>query len=157
MDTRDIRRFRRVLRSFERLNQVQLKSCCSRVTLAQCLVLLETEEAGRPTMGELAARLRLDNSTLSRTVDGLVERGCLARERDDRDRRAVWVRLTAEGVAVCRSIHKENDAYYRRVLRRIPPSRRAAVLRGFETLVRAFLDDEAAALVENSGRKEVPS
>ena len=37
--TPQIRHFRRLLRSFERLTNTQLRNCCAGVTLAQCLVL----------------------------------------------------------------------------------------------------------------------
>ena len=115
---------------------------CSGVTLPQCLVLMEIDEAGRLTTGRLAARLRLDNSTLSRTIDGLVKKGQLERIRDGEDRRVVWLRLSRRGKATCRALHEENDAICRRVFDKIPPSRRRAVLRGFETLVQAYLDCE---------------
>lgn len=150
MDNREIRAFRRVLRQFERINHVQLKTCCCGVTLAQCLVLLEVDENGRLTGGQLATRLRLDNSTLSRTIDTLVRRGLLERQRDDRDRRVVWIALTAEGVSTCLAIHRDNDARYRDVLDSIPPSRRREVLRSFRVLVQAFVDSEGASR-EGSG------
>jgi DNA-binding MarR family transcriptional regulator len=136
---RDIRQFRRALRDFERLTSLQLKNCCSGVTLPQCLVLLETEEIGNPTVGRLAARLRLDNSTLSRTIDGLVGKGVLERIQDDRDRRAVRIRLTEAGRTLCREIHRENDAHCRRVFAKVPPAERSSVIREFERLVHAFL------------------
>ena len=144
MNTREIREFRSALRQFERINDLQLKSCCSGVTLPQCLVLLEAENSRPLTVGELASRLRLDDSTLSRTIEGLVRKELLERRPDERDRRAVRVHLTPAGSAVCRTIHRDNDAYYRRVLRRIPASRRQAVMRSFVTLVKAFLDHETA-------------
>jgi DNA-binding MarR family transcriptional regulator len=143
MNTREIRDFRRILRRFERLTNAQIKNCCSGVTLAQCVVLLEVEEHGRPTMGQLASQLRLDNSTLSRTVDGLVGSGLVERLRDDRDRRVVWIRLTSQGNALCRSIHEENDTYCRRAFEKIAPSKRGMVIRNFEILVQAYLDSEA--------------
>ena len=149
MNTTEIRGFRRILRRFARLTSLQLKTCCSQVTLAQCLVLLEIEEHGRPTMGQLASEIRLDNSTLSRTVDGLAGRGLVKRLRDDRDRRAVWIQLTTAGKAVCRSIHQDNDACWRRVFQRIAPSKRGTVIRNFEILVQACLDCE-----DDSIRKE---
>jgi DNA-binding MarR family transcriptional regulator len=142
MDIAEIRRFRRTVRRFERATNSQLKNCCARVTLAQCLILMEIDEAGRLTMGELASRLRLDSSTLTRTVDGLVSGGLVERLREERDRRVVLIRNTRKGKAVCRSIHDENDEHARRVFQRIPPSRRATVIRSFEVLVQAFLDQE---------------
>lgn len=154
MKTRDIRQFRRVLRRFTRLINSQLKTCCRTVTLAQCLVLMEVEEIRTPTMGQLASALRLDNSTLSRTVDGLVERGLIERVRGDADRRVVKIRLTRPGKAVCRSIHADNDASCRRVFGQIPPSQHDRVVRSFEVLVDAFLACEDQERSDPSG---VPS
>ena len=142
MERVDIRNFRRALRRLERVTNQQLKSCCSGVTLAQCLVLLEIDENDRLTTSQLASRLRLDNSTLSRTIEGLVQKGLLERLPDGEDRRVVWVRLTRKGKGTCRSLHEENDAVIRRVFEKIPPSRRRGVIRGFETLVQAYLDCE---------------
>jgi len=146
MNVSDVRRFRRHLRQFERVTHAQLKSCCAEVTLAQCLVLLEIDENGQLAMSQLAARLRLDNSTLSRTIEGLVQRQLVERLREDQDRRVVRIQLTTKGNAVCRSIHEENDGHYIRVFEKIPASRRGAVLKSFETLVQAFLDCEVEAL-----------
>jgi DNA-binding MarR family transcriptional regulator len=145
MMTRETRRYRKALRQFERLIGAQLKSCCCGVTLAQCLVLLDIDESGQLTMGQLASHLRLDHSTLSRTVDGLVQKKLLARQQDDNDRRMVWIRLTADGVSRCREIHRVNDAYCSGVFESIPRSDRGAVIRNFEILVQAYLDYEVEA------------
>jgi len=150
MKIKRIRDFRRSLRRFERVTNSQLKDCCAQVTLPQCLILLEIDEERRLTVGQLADRLRLDNSTLSRTIDGLVRKRLLERARDEQDRRVVWIRLTAKGSAVCDSIHQQNDAIYRGVLARIPASRRESVVRNFEMLVRAFLDHEAESQEDGS-------
>jgi len=143
--TQEIRRYRKALRQFERLVGVQLKDSCCGVTLAQCLVLLGIEENGLVTLGQLAADLRVDHSTLSRTVEGLVRKKLVERRRDDVDRRMVRIGLTADGFSRCREIHRGNDAYCRNVFKMIPPTERDAVIRSFETLVRAYLDHEACA------------
>lgn len=134
------------MRRFERVANAQLRDCCRVATLAQCLVLMECDEAGalgdRLTVSQLASRLRLDNSTLSRTIDGLVKRGLLERRRDDEDRRIVWVGLTSRGQSACREIHRDNDALCTRVIAKIPATRRAAVMRSFDMLVQALLDAE---------------
>ena len=116
------------------------------MTLAQCLVLLEIDESGQLTMSQLASGLRLDNSTLSRTIEGLVQRRLVERLREDQDRRVVRIRLTPEGDAVCRSIHEEHDGHYIRVFEKIPSSRRGTVIKNFETLVQAFLDAEVETI-----------
>ncbi|MCP3980682.1 MAG: MarR family transcriptional regulator [bacterium] len=158
----EIRRFRSVLRRFQRLTHAQLKNCCAEVTLAQCLVLLEIDEKGQLSVSQLASRLRLDSSTLSRTIEGLVQRRLLERLREDKDRRVVRMRLTPEGDSVCRSIHAQNDGHFIRIFERIPASRRGKVIEHFETLVQAFLDDEVEAISSDSGspassEKEVSS
>lgn len=147
MNLKDVRRFRRNMRSFERVSDARVTDCCAKVSLAQCVVLMEVDENGRLTMGQLAARLRLDNSTLSRTIDTLVKRGLVEREREERDRRVVQIQLTDHGRAACRDIHRENDEHCRRVFERIPVSRRASVIRSFELMVQAFLDHEAESIL----------
>jgi len=139
----DIRAYRRALRRFQRVTQHQIRSCCRGVTLAQCLVLMEIDEQGRLTTSQVASRLRLDSSTLSRTIDSLVKKGLLERSRDDGDRRVVWIGLTGRGKATCESLHEENDAICRGVFARIPASRRRDVKRSFELLVQAYLDSES--------------
>lgn len=91
-------------------------------------------------MGALAAKLRLDHSTLSRTVDGLVRQELLERLGDEHDRREVLIRLTPAGRSLCREIHDGNDEYCRQVFAGMPPSERSEVIRNFEILVQAYLD-----------------
>ena len=147
MKNREIRQFRHVLRQFSRLLHSQLRTCCSAVTLAQCLVLLEVDEIGTPSVGQLAANLRLDNSTLSRTVDGLVAKELVERVHDEDDRRVVLVQLTEEGEAVSSSIHEDNDASCRRVFDKIPTAQHRRITEAFEVLVGAYLacEDEEQA------------
>jgi DNA-binding MarR family transcriptional regulator len=145
METRQIRRYRHALRLFERLVQQQLKCCSCGVSFAQCLVMLELDEHERLTMGELAAHLRLDHTTLSRTVDNLVRKDLVVRQRDGEDRRVVWVYLTETGTARCREIHAQSDAFCESVLDRIPRGEREAVIGNFEILVDAYLEQESSA------------
>jgi DNA-binding MarR family transcriptional regulator len=125
MTDQEIRDYRRALRQFQRLVGAQMKS-----------------EHGQMTMSQLAAALRLDHSTLSRTIEGLVRSKLVARLRDESDRRLVWVRLTDHGAATCAEIHRQNDAYCASVLDNIPPSKRTNVLQAFETLVHAYIEHE---------------
>lgn len=113
-----VRLFRDNLRKLERIVEVQLRqeTCCHEVSVAQCHTLLAVEALGEPTLGELAAVMGLDKSTLSRTVDGLVRSGRLRREVDSADRRAVRIALSADGKKVCEAINETNDLYYKQVL-----------------------------------------
>jgi DNA-binding MarR family transcriptional regulator len=105
-------------------------------------VLLDIDEHGQVTMGQLASHLRLDQSTLSRTVDGLVRKKLVERLQDDLDRRVVLIKLTTEGDSLCQEIHSNNDQFSRGVFEKIPPNEREIVIRGFEMLVQAYQDHE---------------
>lgn len=55
-------------------------------------------------LAELAAHTSAEPSTLSRTVDGLLQRGLLIRERSGDDARALALSLTPEGDALAQRI-----------------------------------------------------
>ena len=48
-------------------------------------------------VGDIAAMTRHDRTTITRVIDGLVQRKLLERRRDPEDRRAVRVRLARDG------------------------------------------------------------
>lgn len=135
-----VRSFRRVLREFERaLNQaLEENNCCCGLTLAQCHPLLEIDMRGRTTIGQLAQSLRLDKSTLSRTVDGLVSKGLVSRTPNPDDRRSTLLTLTNQGKRICAAINDKNDAHYQSVFRRIPSKEHDKVMEYFGLLVKAM-------------------
>ncbi len=135
-----IRSFRKSLRLFERLTAQQLKedSCCQGVTLAQCHSILEIEDLGQATTVELSKRLGLDKSTLSRTIDGLVNIGLLERVAHPTDRRFNLLSLTTKGQEVADRINQSNDDFYRRVFEDIESQRHVEVIDNFEKLVGAM-------------------
>ena len=142
MDNKKVRHFRKILRSFERLTNLQLKSCCSGVSLAQCHVLLKIEELGQATTVQLAQRLGLDKSTLSRTIDGLVDIRLVDRLPNPSDRRFTPLSVTEQGKAVCNAINRTADDYYGRVFKNIPQEKHEAVIKNLSLLVQALLNEE---------------
>jgi DNA-binding MarR family transcriptional regulator len=136
----EVRKFRYTLRRFERLIAWQLKgsSCCSGVTLPQCHALLEIEGRGNAALNELALGLGLDKSTLSRTVDGLVNSGLVERTFNDQDRRSIQLTLSSQGKGTCDHINEDNDQLFFRVFERIGPANRQRVLDAFQELVSAL-------------------
>ena len=140
MKPHSIRYFRKTLRLFERLTAQQLKedSCCQGVTLAQCHTILEIEDLGQATTVELSKRLGLDKSTLSRTIDGLVNIGLLERVAHPTDRRFNLLSLTTKGQEVADQINQSNDDFYRRVFDGIASERHDEVIDNFEKLVWAM-------------------
>ena len=140
MKKASVRLFRKTLRCFERLQGAQLKdnSCCNGVTLAQGHTLLEIEEKGQITLALLVKNLGLDKSTLSRTVDGLVNIGLVTRVPDPSDRRSNRITLTDQGRETCSRLNSTNDDYYGQVINRVPKQKREGVVESFELLVRAM-------------------
>lgn len=67
-------------------------------------VLVAVLESRAASPHELAARLHVDEPTISRTLRALSTRGFVRVERDPRDRRRALVRPTAQGVRLGRSI-----------------------------------------------------
>ena len=139
MRKEELRAFRRTLREFERLiAETYYCSCAgSRVSVAQCHLLLGIQEEQPINITELSESLGLDRSTVSRTAEALASRGLVAREENPQDRRISKLVLTQEGVDTAERIHKENDQYFTRVFSSIPKERRKEVLKGFDLLVQA--------------------
>ena len=152
MEKQKIRTFRKSLRLFERLTAGQMKedSCCRGVTLAQCHTVLEIEDMGRATIDELSKRLGLDKSTLSRTVDGLVNIGLLERAPHPNDRRFNLLSLTTKGQEVADQINQSNDDFYRRVFDGIASERHDEVIDNFEKLVWAMRRHQEHLKKENN-------
>ncbi len=133
-----IRSFRRNLRRFERFNQLTNVTCCRGITLAQCHVLLEMEELGETTTKQLSANLKLDKSTLSRTVDGLKKLGLVKRGAHAHDRRFTILTLTRKGKDKCDSLNKFNDNLYSHIFERFSQKERESFFQSFDDMVQAF-------------------
>ncbi len=157
-----VRDFRRALRLLERQVERTLASqtgCCG-VTVAQCHLLLELDQAeftGSDSgagsgagpdrlaglepglgVGDCARALELDASTLSRTVDSLVKSGLVSRKEDANNRRRQIVALTEAGRARVAGIHSLCDSYYGRILDSFPQASRKILAEGITALAAAL-------------------
>ena len=133
-----IRSFRKILRKFERLNQLFNLQCCTGITMAQCHVLLEIEGLENATTSQLAHNLKLDKSTLSRTVDSLVKTNLVKRTENPDDRRYKILILTSTGRILCDRINRENDRLYDKVIRKLPAASKGPILDHFADLLHAM-------------------
>jgi DNA-binding MarR family transcriptional regulator len=122
VDSKAIGLFRAKLREIERAIWIQTKSealCCG-VTMAQCHAIMEIDAAGELNLKDLAARLGLDNSTLSRTVESLVKDGLVERTASANDRRASVIRLNEKGRTARDRINSTWNRICRDMFRGIP-------------------------------------
>ena len=119
------------------LNDTEM-SCCN-VTMAQCHAIVEIGRAKSISLIDLSNLLRLDNSTISRTVNNLVNKGLVSRNLDDSDRRFVTISLTSEGHKIFNQIENSMEIHFENVLNCIPTEKRNQVLDSLQILVDVFL------------------
>ncbi|KXG76155.1 MarR family winged helix-turn-helix transcriptional regulator [Thermotalea metallivorans] len=112
-------------------------SCCG-ITLGQCHALVEVGKAKTISLNELAELLNLDSSTMSRTVNNLVNANLLERKMDESDRRYIQIQLTEEGKKIFQTIEESMEAYFHGVLQAIDESKRDQVMESLRLLIDAI-------------------
>jgi DNA-binding MarR family transcriptional regulator len=112
--------------------------CGRPVSVAEAHALMELSRAETLVQKELASRLRLEKSTVSRLVGMLEGRGWVERSRSPRDRRAVELRLTDAGKRTAENIAGARRAKFDRVLQAIPEEERESVLESMRILEEAM-------------------
>jgi len=125
---------RQLIRKLGLLDKSQL-SCCG-ITYSQCDALVEIGSKQSLSINELAELLGLDKSTLSRTVNTMVEQGLVTREPDPDDRRYVKIKLTPAGSNLLSDIEGKMTDYYLNIYQAIPQDKRKQVLESLELLVK---------------------
>ncbi len=74
--------------------------CCFGISVSQCYVLETLHTHGPLTMNELAKKMHLKISTMTRVVEQLVKKSYVRREEGLSDRRVRLIKLTKEGKAI---------------------------------------------------------
>ena len=142
MDQKYIHHFRDVIRIFDRELSVQNDaSCCNGISVSQCHTLLEIEKNSEISVSELATKLSLDKSTVSRTVEGLVNISLVDRIIPKENRRKALINLTDNGKQVCSTINYSNDSYIEAVLKDFTKAEREEFLRLFEKLAKNMSEE----------------
>jgi len=111
-------------------------SCCG-MTVAQAATL-HALQAKDLRLGELARRLGIAASTLTRNLARLEERGLVHRVADPGDRRASRVGLTAAGQRAAGEVERQEESFARAVLGELPPGSVEQTLSAFSALLAAI-------------------
>ncbi len=146
MELEEIRYFREIMRRLQLNLSWQSKSdaaCCG-ITMAQCHVLMEIGKVNEISTVDLASILGLDKSTLSRTIDGMVETGLVERIPNPGDRRYIKLTLTKEGKKLFDSINYTFDKYYQDVFASIPPDKHQQVTESLSMLASAIAEKSSS-------------
>ncbi|MGH8907725.1 MAG: MarR family transcriptional regulator [Egibacteraceae bacterium] len=107
------------------------------VAQAHALAELSTYAATPLSQGELADRLQLERSTVSRLVTQMEARGWCRRERDHGDGRMVRLRLTDEGARTADRLARAREQKYASALEDLSEEELRDVLTGLRLLARA--------------------
>ena len=106
------------------------------LTDPQFTVLAWLTKEGPLTPGQLAERERIQPPSMTRTVNGLVELGLVAKAEHPTDGRQVVVSLTGAGVAEVDETRRRRDAWLADRLRHMTPDERALLVDAAELLRR---------------------
>lgn len=143
---RALAEFRYQLRQFLRRSEEAARAAGLEPQQHQLLLALRGLPPGRePTIGELAERLQIQHHSAVELVDRLERRGLVRRERGERDRRQVYVRLTAEGERVLGDL----AAFHWQELQTIGPE----LIRALERITGAVPATEEG-FIEQESRRE---
>lgn len=120
------------------LLQPELADAGHSVSLSELFAIHELDVDGPLAQRDLTERLRLDKSTVSRLVAGLVRKGYVARERDPANRRVDRLLVTDAGRTAHREIREAFHARHVQVLAAMSDAEREALLTGLSGLLRAL-------------------
>ncbi len=148
MDKEKLGLFRERLRHLERelIELLKEDNICCGITVSQCHILLEIGGKTETSIVDLASVLNLDTSTLSRSIDGLVNIGLVDRQQNPNDRRYVCVSLSKQGTKIFESIEKANNSYFSKIFQLIPENKHDQIIESF------FLFFEAMKAVNEENR-----
>jgi DNA-binding MarR family transcriptional regulator len=111
-------------------------TCCG-TTVSQCHAIVEIGRAKDISLNELSDLLVLDKSTMSRTINKLVDSGLAIRELHPEDRRYISIKLTDEGIMIFNNIESSMERYYQSIFSSVPEDKREQVLESLQLIVNA--------------------
>jgi DNA-binding MarR family transcriptional regulator len=113
------------------------KSFVDGLTPRQAHIVMEIG-TGSFRNGDLAARLGVEPSTLTRLLDPLVKGGIVDRGLNPDNRREVMIRLSDAGLAVLQELNDKMLEVCTRILHNVPAERLEQVEQGIGTLLSAI-------------------
>ena len=116
------------------------EASCSGITLSQCHTIVEIGRAGTMSANMLTEILGVDKSTVSKSIDKLVNNEFLVRDSDPEDGRSVILRLSDKGQLAFEEIEKRATIYFGEVVADIPDDKREQVIESLQYLAQALKD-----------------
>ncbi len=102
--------------------------CCFGISVSQCYVLETLHTHGPLTMNELAKKMYLKISTMTRVVEQLVKKKYVRREEGLNDRRVRFINLTKQGRAIYKKAWENIFESEKMILKNIPAEHKAVLI-----------------------------
>jgi DNA-binding MarR family transcriptional regulator len=117
-------------------SQVYEKACVDffGVTSSQGSTILSLPIDNSLKMNELSSSMGVDNSTMTRMIDQLVDKGLVTRQTSEKDRRLVHIGLTAAGRKLHQELAAALEKFYQDSLDRIPVEEREMIMKSLVTV-----------------------
>jgi DNA-binding MarR family transcriptional regulator len=107
------------IRAYRKILQEELKTY--HLTIPQARVISVLREDGPQSFGELSKKLETSTSSITGIVDRLEKSGWVKRERDEHDRRIVWITLTEQYHEEFKHFSANQVRYLRRYIDSLKP------------------------------------
>lgn len=130
--------FQQFIRSFGLLEQTKTP-CGFSLSLSQVFALQELENRTL-TVTELAEKLELERSSVSRLVDGLVKGGFVQRELNESNRREVILSLTEKGWRSIRKVRDQSVNFYETILNQMPERQQYLFMDCFKMFTQSLVE-----------------
>jgi MarR family transcriptional regulator, organic hydroperoxide resistance regulator len=140
--------FRHLFRAVSRMRGRDTHLAGGELSHAQFELLIELDERGELSAGELALAARISPASVTQMLDGLADSGYVARTRSDSDRRVVLAALTALGSARVEAKRQAWQQRWESALAGVSPREMKAATRVLERLGEMFDEVPAAAVCE---------
>ncbi len=134
-----IEQFRITLRLFERaIERMNQSNCCLGINIPQCHTIMEIGLAEALSVNELAEKMILDKSTVSRQVEKLVQEGIIDRIPSPKDRRRVHISLTSKGKQIYKTMNDSMNEQFQTAFQKISKKDLAIFLQVFHQITRSL-------------------
>ena len=108
------------------------------IPVVEAHALMDQAKHGPMNHGDLAVRLKLQKSTVSRLVQQLERRDWIIRDNSSEDNRVVLIRLTRKGTAAAKRLARARRNKFDNLLAAIPKNQRGNVITTLSTLAKAL-------------------
>lgn len=130
---------RKIIRAVD-LNSKKL-AAETNLTAPQILALAMIAQNGPMTLADIAAAIHLSSSTMVGIIDRLEAKGFLVRERSVKDRRQVFINITAEGKKAAKKAPTPLHDVLITKLSNLSGSQQKNIVKTLEQLVDMLLDE----------------